>query len=304
MRHSVLGGGDRFIPLRPEFGRICDGNACAALLLAVFDWRAAQLDNRLTDDPWFRATLTWLEDWLGGCYGRSAIRSALTLLEEKGYIERKQDPARKLDRGTHFRLNGPCVEIALCKVRSPTVDDAISHSHAGASDVGEELQAVEEGASGPTDVELLWLHVAEVCPPAHAELTTSRRRVLERALKEAPLDLCRRAVDGLKEYVAKTGKGKPDIARVFVTRPGGSALADQIEWWADQATGVSSSSSFAAQMPRHMSDALRSAHRRKSDDIEVEGALAHQVAQAEAWLERRGWTYKFEGARLIVEKKS
>lgn len=101
--------------------------------------------------------------------------------------------------------------------------------------VSKETERTETASCSRDDVDELWDHFVAVCQPANPRLTASRRTVLRRALNEAPLETCRRAVEGMKAHAARRG-GKLDISRVFRTRPGGDALADQIEWWASQAS--------------------------------------------------------------------
>lgn len=234
MRRTLVEG-TRFVKLRPEFVEACDGNPCAALLLDVFDYRATAVENGVGTEAWARATMPWLSEWLGGGFGERAIRTALELLVDKGFVERRKDPERKLDQSWQYRLNVGLLDRALASLRSQGSEPDIRRDHAGASDVEEEEELQEE-QQGPTDVDRLWATFLMVCKPVNAQLTASRTRVLRRALNEAPLDLCERAVHGLDEYVKRTGKGNRDISRIFVTRPGGSALADQIEWWAHQSS--------------------------------------------------------------------
>lgn len=76
-----------------------------------------------------------------------------------------------------------------------------------------------------------WLSIAE---PKSRELTASRKRTIDRALKEQPVELCLRALRGMVTWHSKRG-GNLELSRVFGGRPNGSPLGEQIEWFASLA---------------------------------------------------------------------
>lgn len=81
----------------------------------------------------------------------------------------------------------------------------------------------------------IWDHFVSTISPVQTQLTPSRRRLISKALKETQdAEHCKRAISGLKKWREKR-KGDMTLSAVFATRPGGSALADQIQWWAEQA---------------------------------------------------------------------
>lgn len=101
----------------------------------------------------------------------------------------------------------------------------------------------KDGGAGETEaarVEDVWCHFLRVADPRRKTLTTSSRRVLLKAVRDSEVAVCKQAIDGLVEYAKRRG-GEVNLSRVFATRPGGSTLSDQIEWWASQAPGGRSS---------------------------------------------------------------
>lgn len=92
-------------------------------------------------------------------------------------------------------------------------------------------------------IEALHAHFVAVIEPANRALTPSRERLYSKALAEAPLGVCSQAIDGLRAWHAIRG-GELSLSRVFQTRPGGSPLGEQIEWFASRAPGATPSSGF------------------------------------------------------------
>lgn len=101
----------------------------------------------------------------------------------------------------------------------------------------------KDGGAGETEsakVAVLFEHFLAVVQPRQRNLTPGRRRLLLKAVREAEMPVAMQAIDGLVDYAKKKG-GEVNLSRVFATRPSGSALGDQIEWWASQAPGGRSS---------------------------------------------------------------
>jgi hypothetical protein len=81
----------------------------------------------------------------------------------------------------------------------------------------------------------IWDHFVRTIAPTQTQLTPSRRRLIAKALKETQdAEHCKAAISGLKAW-RKKKPGDSTLSAVFSTRPGGAALADQIQWWAQQA---------------------------------------------------------------------
>ena len=76
-----------------------------------------------------------------------------------------------------------------------------------------------------------WVSIAS---PKNRELTASRKRTIDRALKEQPVATCLRALRGMVIWQSKRG-GNLELSRAFGGRPNGSPLGEQIEWFASLA---------------------------------------------------------------------
>lgn len=73
-----------------------------------------------------------------------------------------------------------------------------------------------------------WVSIAS---PKNRELTASRKRTIDKAIKEQPVEFCLRALRGMVIWQSKRG-GNLELSRVFGGRPNGSPLGEQIEWFA------------------------------------------------------------------------
>lgn len=222
MRHTVLAErGSRFVPLRPEFARICDGSPAATALLAVFDFHTAARfndeDNREShgDDAhpmgrWIKAGVPWLTDELCGLFGERAIRSGLDLLIEKGYLSKQANPDRKLDRALWYRLNLDELHTAIQD--DPVFTDApipanagMEPTHAGVeagdrSDHARTRSGGEPGGEPPSsgsDIEIVWAHFVKVMNASRQTLDSKRKTIIRNALKVRSVEECQRAIDGL-----------------------------------------------------------------------------------------------------------
>lgn len=122
-------------------------------------------------------------------------------------------------------------------------------------------------------------------------LTPSRRRTIERALKEATAVECCHAVDGLMAWRQKK-PGDTQLSAVFGTRPQGRPLREQIEFFMGQVHGVGSATVTSEEMVK--------INRAKSlilDAFDMPGSekLQQDAARARVWLEGEGWTIEAEG---------
>lgn len=124
---------NQYRALRPEYLELCDGNACAALILDLFAyWTQVRRDNDEQsrsgggegNDLWFHRSLTDISDDLYGAFGRAAIRTALQLLIDRGLVESRSNPAKPWDRTLQYRT--------LHGAKSNDVERSESNDDAGA----------------------------------------------------------------------------------------------------------------------------------------------------------------------------
>ena len=100
--------------IRREYLDICDGSHAAAALLNHFEYLTnARRDSEC--DTWIRRGFRQLAEELLGLYREKSISDAVTLLLEKGFIERRHNPGDKTDRTYQYRLHIAGVNRALEK---------------------------------------------------------------------------------------------------------------------------------------------------------------------------------------------
>lgn len=121
-----------------------------------------------------------------------------------------------------------------------------------------------------------------------AGITPSQRTMLRRAVKEAGLGQCLDAVNGLVAWHKKRG-GSLALGRVFTTRPGGSPLTEQVEWWAAQGSAtVREDSGF---IPSDDAARVSAAKRTIRRSITFNDSNAQEMAgKAQAFLSEHGIT--------------
>lgn len=164
----------------------------------------------------------------------------------------------------------------------------------------------------------IFSHWLTVFDPPRKNLSTSRRKLIERGLKETEsADVCKTAINGLKVWRLRR-PGSTDLGAIFGTRPGGSSLGDQIDFWVKKAeeggmqmvgrvpTDLSGVPAVTAGTIRGLRDAVHSAAMRPGDSAEqasgryameqlaaryghepVEGATNYR--QTSAWRLIVGW---------------
>jgi hypothetical protein len=115
--------------VRREYLDICDGSHAAAALLNHFEYltnvrRAAECD------VWIRRGFRQLADELLGLYGEKSISDAVSLLLDKGFIERRHNPDDKTDRTYQYRL---CVDRVQDAVDAWADDDGFGGHSTDAS---------------------------------------------------------------------------------------------------------------------------------------------------------------------------
>lgn len=131
MRASVLPNlpKEPLVIIRGSFLRLCDDDHCAAALLNVLVyWHDWSLDRQRQDatavaaDPdhrpaepghWIWRTMQDLVTDLLGLFGEKVVRRAVTILEDKCFIESRGNPRDPRDRTRQFRLRFEAVEAAL-----------------------------------------------------------------------------------------------------------------------------------------------------------------------------------------------
>lgn len=90
------------------------------------------------------------------------------------------------------------------------------------------------------------------------EFTDARRRLVRKALNavNSDGDVLKRAIDGFLAYRQRHPQGSQDTSldALFKTRPGGSNLTDQIEFWASHAD---SSHAISAEVPSVLRDRIQ-----------------------------------------------
>lgn len=87
----------------------------------------------------------------------------------------------------------------------------------------------------------IWDHFVTTFHPRQTNLSPSRRRLIAKGLKETwddqepngGIEQCKRAITGLKSW-RQEHPGDETLSAIFTTRPNGSALGDQIEFFASQ----------------------------------------------------------------------
>lgn len=140
------------------------------------------------------------------------------------------------------------------------------HSDGVGSKDGESEGKPSRGEPLAPKVRDLHAHFVAVTGPPNAELTPSRDRMYRKGLAEHTVETCKQAIDGLVAYAARRG-GNLNLSRVFQTRPGGSPLGEQIEWWAKQAPDAPVTSAF---IPSDVAAVIQDAKR----DVQMAASFA------------------------------
>lgn len=164
------------------------------------------------------------------------------------------------------------------------------------SAVRDQQQTKEQTPRGPSEkqasededpVRTVFLHWCSATDrdPEKTELTPSRRRTIERALKEATTTECCHAIDGLMKWRERKS-GDTQLSAVFQTRPGGRPLREQIEWWMGQHGDGSQAGVTSEEMVKinRAKDAITTAH-----DMPDSEQAQESAKRAKYWLRERGW---------------
>lgn len=111
--------------LREHYVQACGGNACAALMLSVFEgWTIHRLRNHELDgtDLWiYRSVKDLAEQDLCAAFGKDAVKAALDRLLDLGLLERRRNPKVAWDRTWQYRLNADRL-FSICGF--PPIEDA------------------------------------------------------------------------------------------------------------------------------------------------------------------------------------
>ncbi len=88
------------------------GNHCAAKLIEYFKhWREWKLKNHRTD--WVYMPLKRIHEDLMGEHSLHVIRRAIALLEEKGFLRRRNNPSNGQDKTYQYQLQVEAIESML-----------------------------------------------------------------------------------------------------------------------------------------------------------------------------------------------
>lgn len=122
--------------------------------------------------------------------------------------------------------------------------------------------------SRATETRAIWEHYVATFDPPRKELTASREKLIHRVLKECEamedrVEYLKSAITGLKVW-REQRPGDTALSAVFQTRPNGSALGDQLQFFVDQAT--SGGTSARPKVPSVLSGTI-SARKREVVDM-------------------------------------
>jgi hypothetical protein len=97
--------------LRVTYVHLCDGDVCAALLLAAIeDWTICKLKNNGDIEiMWLDVHVDSLVDSVCGAFGRDRVLASFEGLKKKGFVEQHDSPGWTF----LFRLNIEKVQTAL-----------------------------------------------------------------------------------------------------------------------------------------------------------------------------------------------
>jgi hypothetical protein len=110
--------GDLFVILRRDYMALCDDDACAAMLLHVFEhWTNTKLrerEERGRGDEWiFRSREDLRGDDLCCAFGLDRLDQAIDHLHRRGYIDRRNNPRHPWDRKLQYRFKIEEVQQAI-----------------------------------------------------------------------------------------------------------------------------------------------------------------------------------------------
>lgn len=136
--------------------------------------------------------------------GASTVTKAIHLLEEKGLLERVERHRENGSRTSNeysLKVGTPCSDVA--GPPAPT-EQAPCSERAPHNQLSEPITP----SSPPDEVEIVFEHWRRVMAHPQAILDDSRRRVIEKALKIATADECKRAISGCSRSDFHMARGK------------------------------------------------------------------------------------------------
>lgn len=189
----------RLLMVREEFIRLCDGDHCAASLLAIFEYwhnvRLRQIEQehvRHAYDPnyspnveiWVYKSVEDLAVDLLGLYGERKVRDSLAFLVSRQYVQTRPNPKNTYDRTKQYQLLPERVSAALQDlfpsdeaVTAPIERDGdggtdpAKMQHRSCKNAGSSIEAAKmQDRSGKKAT----LHPAKLPPPKENTETTLR----------------------------------------------------------------------------------------------------------------------------------
>lgn len=136
-----------------------------------------------------------------------------------------------------------------------------------------------------SDIDSLFSHWVKTTNPPNKTLSPSRKRLIQRALAERDLQECKWCIDGMVIWQKEHGGGL-ELSRIFQTRPGGSPLGEQMDFFIGigKNAGIAGStfpSADPAVIARRKQEVQRG--HRLTDRVSV-----RKAEKAEAWLSEHG----------------
>lgn len=247
----------------------------------------------------FRRTFGW---------HKRGDRISLTQLQQETGMTRKAvvDGVEKaLDRGTITREKAG--DSWVYRVDIYYADDA-PRSDSGAS--SEEAKSAQPPAGAPPstpskDAQAVFEHWLALCDehdqhPRSREITPSRRRLIDKALKEASVDECKAALTGLFVTDWYSERGYYDMRYVFQTKPGGKSLREQIDHFIDMAEAVGRGLAITSVDPETLNRAKAAVL--EAHDLSGNETAVARGARAEEWLKQHGVIVDRSGKRPVFRK--
>lgn len=121
------------VVIREDYLRIADGNHCAAALLNIFEYwtniKAGQRDQAVIENQiaavggaspvddtlWIYKSIPALKAEMMGLFGDTKVSAALKLLEQKGFIESRNNPKYGWDRTLQYLLKIEVVQALILR---------------------------------------------------------------------------------------------------------------------------------------------------------------------------------------------
>lgn len=115
-----------FVMLRRDYMALCDNDACAAMLVSVFEhWTNTRLNSKEErgGDIWIYRSREQLRDQdLCGAFGLERIDKALLDLRVVGLLTRRNNPDAGWDRKWQYLLSVPAVQRAINRLNTHSLE--------------------------------------------------------------------------------------------------------------------------------------------------------------------------------------